>query len=79
MRTPQDLPARTSKTRSGRGRWWILGAVIVLVVVLASLKSLATLYTDSLWFSSVGFHRVWSTMLGIKVGLFASFGAVFFV
>jgi uncharacterized membrane protein (UPF0182 family) len=51
----------------------------VIVVVLASLKSLATLYTDSLWFSSVGFHRVWSTMLGIKIGLFASFGAVFFV
>ena len=48
-------------------------------MILASLKSLATLYTDSLWFSSVGLHRVWSTMLGIKVGLFASFGAVFFV
>jgi uncharacterized membrane protein (UPF0182 family) len=57
----------------------VLGAVIVLVVVLASLKSLATLYTDSLWFSSVDLHRVWSTLLGIKVGLFASFGAVFFV
>jgi uncharacterized membrane protein (UPF0182 family) len=53
--------------------------VVVLIVVLASLKSLATLYTDSLWFTSVHLHRVWSTLLAIKVGLFASFGAVFFV
>jgi uncharacterized membrane protein (UPF0182 family) len=51
----------------------------VLVVVLASLKSLATLYTDSLWFSSVDLHQVWSTLLAVKVGLFASFGAICFV
>ena len=79
MRTPQDLPSRARKARVGRGRWWIVAVVVVLVVILASLKSLATLYTDSLWFSSVRLHRVWSTLLAIKVGLFASFGAVFFV
>jgi uncharacterized membrane protein (UPF0182 family) len=62
-----------------RRRWWILAAVVVLIVILASLKSLATLYTDSLWFSSVHLHRVWSTLLAVKVGLFACFGAVFFV
>lgn len=53
--------------------------VVLLIVVLASLRSLATLYTDSLWFSSVGFHRVWSTLVAVKVGLFASFGALFFI
>ena len=79
MRTPQDIPARAPKKRGGRGRWWILGAIVVLVILLASLKSLATLYTDSLWFSSVGQHPVWSTLLAVKVGLFASFGAIFFV
>ena len=78
MRTPQDLPARAPRTK-GRARWWIIGAVVVLVVLLASLKSLATLYTDSLWFSSVQLHDVWSTLLAVKVGLFASFGAIFFV
>ena len=51
----------------------------MLIVLLASLKSLATLYTDSLWFSSVNLHRVWSTLLAVKVGLFVSFGAAFFV
>ncbi len=78
MRTPQDLPARAPRTK-GRARWWIIGAVVVLVILLASLKSLATLYTDSLWFSSVQLHDVWSTLLAVKVGLFASFGAIFFV
>jgi uncharacterized membrane protein (UPF0182 family) len=67
------------KPRAGRARWWIVGAVVLLIVILASLRSLATLYTDSLWFSSVHFHRVWSTLVAVKVGLFASFGAVFFV
>ncbi len=79
MRTPQDVPSRAAKPRGSRARWWIVGAIAVLVVLLASLKSLAGLYTDSLWFSSVGFHRVWSTLIAVKLGLFASFGAAFFV
>ncbi len=78
MRAPQDLPARAPRLASRRGRWWIAAAV-VLVALLASLKSLATVYTDSLWFSSVDLHSVWSTLLADKVGLFASFGAAFFV
>ena len=68
-----------ARTRSGRARWWIVGVIVVLIVLLGSLRSLAGLYTDSLWFSSVGFHPVWSTLLAVKVGLFASFGAAFFV
>ena len=43
-----------------------------------SLRSLAGLYTDSLWFSSVGYHNVFSTLLVIKLGLFGVFGAIFF-
>ena len=62
-----------------RGRWWLIAVVVVIVILLGSLKSLAVLYTDSLWFSSVHQHPVWSTLLAVKVGLFASFGAVFFV
>ena len=78
MRTPQDLPPSRARSIRPRGRWWIAVAVAVLIALFASLKSLATLYTDSLWFSSVGQHAVWSTLLAVKVGLFASFGAVFF-
>ncbi len=79
MRTPQDVPQGAARPRTKRTRWWIVAAVIVLLVLLASLRSLATVYTDSLWFSSVGLHRVWSTLVAVKVGLFASFGAAFFV
>jgi uncharacterized membrane protein (UPF0182 family) len=78
VRTPQDVPSRAVK-RTSRVRWWIVGGIAVLVVLLASLRSLAGVYTDNLWYSSVGLHRVWSTLLAVKIGLFASFGAAFFV
>jgi uncharacterized membrane protein (UPF0182 family) len=80
VRAPQDLPAPRARTRRlrPRGRWWIAVVVVVVIVAFASLKSLSTLYTDNLWFSSVHQHRVWSTLLAVKVGLFASFGAAFF-
>ena len=78
MRSPQDVAPRVPLSRH-RGRWWLLGAVIVFIVLLGSLRSLATLYTDRLWFSSVNLTSVWDTLLGVKVGLFASFGGLFFV
>jgi uncharacterized membrane protein (UPF0182 family) len=42
------------------------------------LRTLANIYTDSLWFSSVGYHDVFSTCWWIKLGLFGVFGAIFF-
>jgi uncharacterized protein len=68
-----------AKPRAGRARWWIVGGILVLLVLLGSLRSVAGLYTDSLWFSWAHVHYVWSTLLEVKVGLFASFGAAFFV
>ncbi len=79
MRTPPDVPSRVARPRSRHLRWWIVGGVLVLIILLASLRSLAGLYTDRLWYASVGYPRVWSTILAVKVGLFASFGAAFFV
>ncbi|MGP0028918.1 MAG: UPF0182 family protein [Acidimicrobiales bacterium] len=60
-------------------RRWLIAAAIVLVVLIASLSSLASIYTDSLWFSSVQLHQVFSTLLWVKLGLFGTFGAIFFV
>ena len=77
MRIPSDLKSDPSPRRH-RGRWWIIGLVVVLVVLLVSLRSLAGLYTDSLWFTSVGHHDVFSTLLAVKLGLFGVFGAIFF-
>ena len=78
MRIPSDLPADPSPRRRHRARWWIVGFVVLVIVLLVSLRSLANIYTDSLWFSSVGFHNVFSTLLVIKLGLFGAFGAIFF-
>jgi uncharacterized protein len=78
VRIPSDLNADPSPRRRHRARWWLIGIAIVVVVLLVSLRSLAGLYTDSLWFSSVNLHNVFSTLLAIKLGLFGVFGAVFF-
>ncbi len=79
MRIPSDLPADPSPRRRHRARWWIAGLVVgSIIILLVSLRSLANIYTDSLWFSSVNFHNVFSTLLVIKLGLFGVFGAIFF-
>jgi len=57
----------------------LIAIAILVVILLASLSSLANIYTDSLWFSSVNLHDVFSTLLWIKLGLFGAFGAIFFV
>src|SRR5579863_1370242 len=79
MRAPGDLSTVRVPRRPRRVRWWLIALAVVLIVLIASLKSIVILWTDSLWFSSVGQHRVWSTLVGVKVGLFVGFGAVFFV
>ncbi len=78
MRVPRDLTAEPSPRRRRRARWWLLGLVVVLIVLLVSLRSLAGIYTDSLWFDSVNYHDVFSTLLLVKLGLFGVFGAIFF-
>ncbi|HTZ07538.1 MAG TPA: UPF0182 family protein [Acidimicrobiales bacterium] len=52
---------------------------MVVLVVLFSLRTLATFYTDYLWFGSVHFGQVWRTIFEVKVGLFFGFAAIFFV
>ncbi len=79
MRTPKDLSTPRSPRSRRRARWWIIGVLAVIVILLASLRTLASIYTDSLWFSSVGYHNVFSTLLVVKLGLFGVFGAIFFV
>jgi uncharacterized membrane protein (UPF0182 family) len=78
VRIPSDLPADPSPRRRHRARWWIIGLIVVLIILLVSLRSLANIYTDSLWFSSVNLHNIFSTLLVIKLGLFGVFGAIFF-
>ncbi len=59
-------------------RFWIAIIIVVLLVVFLSLRNLAVLWTDEMWFSSVGLSPVFSTLFFIKVGLCLTFGAIFF-
>ncbi len=52
--------------------------LVILLVGFLSLRNLAVLWTDEMWFSSVGLSSVFSTLFFIKVGLGFTFGAVFF-
>ena len=54
-------------------------AIVVVIVVIASLRSIATFYTDYLWFGSVHLSGEWRRLLAVKTGLFFGFAAAFFL
>src|SRR5882757_5440543 len=74
MRVPTLEPRRRFRLRG-----WIIGAVVVLVVLLFSLRGLAGFYTDYLWFDSVGQGSTWSSLLAARVAPALVFTVVFFV
>jgi uncharacterized membrane protein (UPF0182 family) len=53
-----------------------IGIIVVLIAVAAMLTGV---YTDWLWFSSLGFASVFRTILLTKVGMGLIFGLIFFV
>jgi uncharacterized protein len=76
MRRPGDLPRRTRNV--GRWRAGLVVAAIVLVLVLTSLRGIASFYTDLLWFDSLGYRGVFTGVLGAKITLAVIFTLVFF-
>jgi uncharacterized protein len=74
MRVPTLEPRRRFRLRG-----WIIGAVVVLVVLLFSLRGLAGFYTDYLWFDSLGQGSTWSSLLAARVAPALVFTVVFFV
>ncbi|MEX2291543.1 MAG: UPF0182 family protein [Mycobacteriales bacterium] len=66
VRTPgAGLPARPR----------LLGPVLAVLAVILLFGGVAiSLYTDLLWFSSVGYRRVFSTLLTTRLMLFVGFG-----
>lgn len=51
-----------------RRRWWLV-VLGVLVVVLLFGQQLATVYTDILWYESIGYAHVFWTLLSTRFGL----------
>ena len=79
MRSPTDVPPRPRRLNRLSRRFWIGAAVFVVLIGFLSLRSLAVLWTDQMWFSSVGYGSVFSTLLYVKVGLVLVFGGIFFL
>jgi len=77
MKSPDDVAAGQTRSVSHR-RVWIVAILVAIVVVLGSLRSLAGLWTDQMWFSSEGQSGVFNTLLGVKIGLGLVFGLIFF-
>jgi hypothetical protein len=51
--------------------------VAVFVALVVSARAIAGLYTDWLWFGSLGLRPVWTEVLGTKVGLAVVMGVLF--
>jgi len=59
--------------RPRRARILVL-SVLAVIVAFFLVTLFASLYTDRLWYSSVGYAGVYDTMLWTRVGLFFGFG-----
>ena len=57
----------------------VITAIVVVIILIASLRGLAHFWTDYLWFQSVHFTSVFRGVLLTKVFLALVFIAVFFV
>ncbi|GAA1170862.1 UPF0182 family protein [Ornithinimicrobium humiphilum] len=68
------VPPGRGPVRAGRGR--LLPTVLILVAVLAVIGWGATLWTEFLWYESVGFRNVLTTRLLSQIGLFLLAGAL---
>jgi uncharacterized membrane protein (UPF0182 family) len=75
MRVPTtDVPRRSFGPRA-----WLIGAAVLLLLLVTSLRGIARFYTDYLWFDEVGFGRTWRSLLAAKIVPALIFSAVFFV
>ena len=77
MRTPQEFSRRIPRA-SRRVRIALIAAAVVIIVAILSLRGLAILWTDYLWFDSVHFAGVFRTIIGTEIVLSVVFIAIFF-
>src|SRR3954465_9530817 len=70
-----DEPRRPVQLRpeSRRPRPLVL-TLVVMAVLLIGFSLFAGIWTDRLWFNSVGYGGVFSTLLWTKIAMFAVFG-----
>ncbi|HEX4493206.1 MAG TPA: UPF0182 family protein [Acidimicrobiia bacterium] len=77
MRVP---PAEEGRRRRTLGfRVWLIAAVVLIIIILASLRGLAGFYTNYLWFHEVGFSPTWRGLIAAKLVPSIVFTLFFFV
>ena len=69
-----NFPRRTPGERRRLGALPI--TVMILTVLAVVIVSLSGFYVDYLWFRSVDYSGVWTTLLTTRVSLFLIFGAI---
>jgi len=79
MRNSEDLPRRRTRRVGSRGRSILIAVAVVLVVVLFSLRGLARVFTDYLWFDSLGVAPAWERQWGFQGIMAILFALGFFV
>jgi len=70
---PPRRPVGGTGRRRGRGRrvaWWVVGLIVLAAFLMLSIG--LDLWTDALWFQSVGFDQVFWTRLAAQTGFFAA-------
>ena len=82
MRNPRDVfrPRPPSRPRFTRRSKIIAGLIlVVLLAAILSLRGMARMWTDYLWFDSLGHGDVWSEILVYKIVLSVIFIVLFFL
>ncbi len=76
MRPARDMPRPRRRTFRG-GRVAIAIGLAMLIVLILSLRGVARIYTDYLWFDSLGRGDVWTGVVGVRIGLAVVFSVFF--
>ena len=65
-----DSPDGGRRLGRFRASWWVVILVVIVTIFVAS--AVLDLWTDALWFQSVGFDAVFWTRFGAQLGLFVA-------
>ncbi|SDR87724.1 UPF0182 family membrane protein [Microlunatus soli] len=65
------MQARTQRRRSA-----VLPFLIIIAALVVAIAIYTSIWTDRLWFESIGFSGVFTKLLLVRAGLFVSFGLI---